>query len=145
LQSHLNDKSICNLKAAQLLHEHERYAAVPHCAYSACLQQIKYILCDKFQKYCDDDEIKGKNTHVVIWNEFSREINRWNEENQVFASEELVLVKLNFYLLKLYRIVCDYDHHKSCTHIISKESMDLAIQIMGIIQNVFDYGQLRSS
>jgi hypothetical protein len=129
LQSYLHEKSNCNLLAAQLLHEHARYAAVPHCAYYACLQQIKYILCVKFGKYCEDSELSGKSTHVVIWNEFLIQEKLWNKIYQTLTNEELVSIKKNFDLLKLNRIECDYNHHRRCTIHISEKSMDLAIQI----------------
>jgi hypothetical protein len=136
LQSFLNDKSNCNLKAAQLLHEHERYAAVPHCAYYACLQQIKYILCVKFQKYCNDNELRGRNTHVVIMDEFLLQIRFWNKEYQFLTKQEIVVLKTNFETLKSNRISSDYNHQDGSSLLISKQSLRLAFEFTNIIQKI---------
>jgi uncharacterized protein (UPF0332 family) len=136
LQSYLKEKSNCNLLAAQLLHEHQRYAAVPHCAYYACLQQIKYILCVKFNKYCDDNELSGKNTHVVIWNEFWKQINIWNEEYQILSRLETVLLEKYFINLKINRINSDYNHKSIGNLYLSEESLNFAVEFTYIIQKI---------
>lgn len=137
LQSYLNEKSNCNLLAAQLLHEHQRYAAVPHCAYYACLQQIKYVLCVKFNKYCDDNELSGKNTHVVIWNEFWRQTKLLNSELQLLTYAELVIIKNNFDNLKTGRVISDYSHENRVDFLLSKESINLAFEFFHIIEKIF--------
>jgi hypothetical protein len=137
LERFLNDKSNCNLKAAELLHAHERYAAVPHCAYYACLQQMKHILCVKFQQFCNDNEPRGRNTHVVILDEFIKHTKKYNNQFQKASLQEIIEFEVYFFSLKTYRIHSDYYHSVGCESDNSMKSIELANKIINLIQKIY--------
>jgi uncharacterized protein (UPF0332 family) len=139
LQSFLGQKSDINLKAAHLLHDNECYAAVPHCAYYACLQRMKYILCKEFNVYCEDDskDLRDKGSHQAIIKEFKLKIKTYNKVN----SHQVRILLDNFYKLKTYRENSDYNHTYDCTKEKSNNTIDLVNELMDIVKLITNHGQ----
>lgn len=66
-------KSVENIKAANLLIEHDMFAASIHCSYYSCFQLSKYSLSTYYNiDYTKQDiESKGKDAHAFVINELA--------------------------------------------------------------------------
>jgi hypothetical protein len=135
--SYLLDKSQTNLEAAQLLHQFNKYAAVPHCAYYSCLQRIKYELCVHYHIYCDDNssELRGKSSHQALWNTFHEQI----AASDIWGTNDIRDIKSCLDFLKSRRLRADYFHLGLCTEKDSMDSLIFAIQFRSIINRKTNY------
>jgi hypothetical protein len=98
----------------------------------------------KFQYKCSDKESWGNRSHERIRKEFIEHTAHLNEKIQVFSKQDFINLETDINSLRTNRVKLDYNHSQECTESISKDSLDLATKITGIIQKLTNHGQYSS-
>ncbi len=119
-------KSIENIKAANLLIEHNMFEASIHCSYYSGFQLSKYIACHclKISYEIQDKESKGKDSHSYIFNLVNEDLKKKN----IFYSIDYSSF---FQQLKMLRKKADYSDKIS-----TDKSANEAIKFSNKLQNL---------
>lgn len=104
---HLLNKSEINLGAADLLHKHQLYPAVAHCAYYSCVQLMRHIwinrMGNKIEELANIIRSQPKEgSHEVLINQVKTYLKSKKLDDRKFNNEIIQLKKL--------RTKSDYDN-----------------------------------